>query len=159
MGIESGDRVSVFRTTGDNETIDKTYLHSHTSNNSSATTSWEVDSSTPIPADTPSAGYIRLVKTSSNTEERKTYNSWSGNIFTLSSAHSGGYGATDTAYVPYIDEQATGTTISKSVTYVSDRYVLTRARVKGILPFNITGQVTSAGYSTTAIRTTDTIVG
>jgi hypothetical protein len=156
-GIVSGDRVSVFRTTGDNEIIDKTYLHSHASNNSSATTSWEVDSSTPIPADTPGTGYVRLVKTSTSTEERKQYTGWSGNVFTLASAHSGGYGASDTAYVPYIDEQATGTSISKSVTYVTDRYVLTRVRIKGIVPFNVKGQITSSGYTATAIRTADTI--
>lgn len=156
-GLVSGDRVSVFRTTGDNEIINKTYLSSHASNNSSATTAWETDAATPIPADTPTTGFVRLVKTATSTEERIAYNSWTGNIFTLASAHAGGYGASDTAYVPYIDGQASGTSISKSVTYVSDRFVLTRVRLKGIQPFTTKGTLTSTGYSATAVRTTDLI--
>lgn len=156
-GLVSGDRVSVFRTTGDNEIINKTYLSSHASNNSSATTAWETDVATPIPADTPSTGFVRLVKTATSTEERIAYNSWTGNIFTLASAHAGGYGASDTAYVPYIDEQASGTSVSKSVTYVSNRFVLTRVRLKGIQPFTTKGTLTSTGYSATAVRTTDSI--
>lgn len=156
-GLVSGDRVSVFRTTGDNEIIDKTYLSSHASNNSSATTAWETDAATPIPADTPSTGYIRLVKTTTHVEERLQYISWTGNIFTLNSAHAGGYGSGDTAYVPFIDEQASGTSISKSVTYVTNRFVLTRVRLKGIQPFTTKGTLTSSGYSATAVRTADSI--
>lgn len=156
-GVVSGDRVSVFRTTGDNEIIDKDYLHSHATNNSAATTAWETHASTPIPADTPTAGFIRLVKVATNTEERIAYSSWTGNVFTLGSSHAGGYSGSDRAYVPYIDEQASSTSVSKSVTYVTDRYVLTRVRLKGIQPFNVKGQVTSSGYSATAVRTTDSI--
>ena len=45
----------------------------------------------------------------------------------------------------------------KTVTYVANRYVLTRVRQKGILPFTIKGQVTSSGLTVPAIRTPDTI--
>jgi hypothetical protein len=158
-GLVSGDRVSVFRTTGSDLIIDREYLHSHATANSAATTAWETAAATPIPADTPSAGYVRLVKIVSGTytEERKQYTSWTGNIFTLASAHSGGYDSSDRAYVPYIDEQASGTSISKSVTYVTDRTVSARVRVSGIIPFTTFGSLTSNGYTTTAIRTEDTI--
>ena len=154
-GLVSGDRVSVFRTTGANEIINKTYLASHATTNSAATTAWEATGA--IPADTPAAGFIRLVKTASSTEERLEYTSWTGAIFTLAGAHAGGYGTGDTAYVPYIDEQASSTSISKSVTYVSDRTVMTRVRKVGIQPFTTTGSLTSTGYSATAVRTADTI--
>ncbi len=157
-GLEVGDMVSVFRTTGNNNIIDKTYLRSHTSNNVAATTTWETDALTPIPADTPVTGIIRLVKTATNVEQRIAYSSWSGNIFTLSSAHSGGYGSGDTAYVPFIDTVATGASESTSFSYVQDRYIYSIVRHKGIIPFDVKGQITTIGYSLTAIRTIDSIV-
>ncbi|MFA7301583.1 MAG: hypothetical protein WC069_04690 [Candidatus Shapirobacteria bacterium] len=157
-GLEIGDMVSVFRTTGDNKIIDKTYLHSHSTNNSAATTSWETVASTPIPSDTPATGFIRIVKTSTNVEERIAYTSWTGNIFTLSSAHSGAYDGTDTAYVPFIDTTAASTSESASFNFVTNRYVYSLVRHKGIVPFDVKGQIVSTGYSLTAIRTIDSIV-
>lgn len=69
------------------------------------------------------------------------------------------YDDVDTAYVPYMYEQASSTSITITVTYVADRSVLARVRRKGILPFETVGTYNStAGYSTAAIRTTDTIV-
>ena len=155
-GLVAGDRVSVFRANADNS-INKTYLASDASANIAASTSWTVDASTPIPLDTPSSGTIRLVDTSAKAEERRAYTGWSGLVFTLSSAHSGGYYTGDTAYVPYIDEQAAGTSVSKSVQYVTDRSVVTRVRIVGIVPYSITGTLSSTGYSATAIRNPDDI--
>jgi len=66
--------------------------------------------------------------------------------------------ATDKAYVPFIDEQATGVTCTVTVIYVSDRTVVVRVRKKGIIPFETTGTVISTGLSVGAIRTADTIV-
>jgi hypothetical protein len=63
--------------------------------------------------------------------------------------------------VPYIDNEATGTSISSQVIYASDRYVVVRVRryaTTAILPFETTGQITSGGYSVASIRTEDTIV-
>ncbi len=158
-GLVSGDRVSVFRTSGTDLIVDKLYLTSHASNNSAATTAWEVDAATPIPSDTPSTGFVRLVKIVSGiyTEEKKQFTSRSTTVFTLSSAHAGGYGSTSRAFVPFIDEQAAGSSISKSVTYVSNRTITTRVRIKGIIPFTSFGTLTSSGYSVTAIRTADPI--
>lgn len=68
------------------------------------------------------------------------------------------YDGTDTAYVPFIDETASGTSVSKTVLYNSSRDVLIRVRKKGILPFETSGTVTSSGLSVAAIRTTDSIV-
>ncbi len=111
-----------------------------------------------IDTDTPSTGYVRVVDTSANTEQRYAYTSWTGSVFTLSGVTSFAYDGTDTAYVPYIDEQAAATSISKSVIYVSDRTVMIRVRIKGIIPFETTGTYGSTGLSVAAIRTTDSIV-
>ena len=51
------------------------------------------------------------------------------------------YDGTDTAYVPFIDQEATGTSVSASVTYEANRYVTTRVRVIGILPFKVKGEI------------------
>lgn len=68
------------------------------------------------------------------------------------------YTNADTAYVPYIDEQVTATSVSKVVLFASSRDVLVRVRKKGILPFESPGTVSSTGLSVAANRTTDTIV-
>ena len=69
------------------------------------------------------------------------------------------YDNTYTAYVPYIDAIATGTSISTSVTYSADRNISTQVRRKGIIPFTTNAiPLTSAGYTATAVRTTDSIV-
>jgi len=120
-----------------------------------------------IAADTPSSGYIRVVDTSDTTSARETryqYDSWTGSTFTL---HSGvsldrSYTATDdTVYVPFIDDTASSTSASVTVIYTTDRSILVRVRrytATAILPFETTGSFTSSGYSTSAIRTTDSIV-
>lgn len=61
-------------------------------------------------------------------------------------------------FVPLIDEQATATSISKSLTYVADFAVVARGRKKGIIPFENMGNVTVSGLTVSVIRTTDTTV-
>lgn len=69
------------------------------------------------------------------------------------------YDGSDTAYVPYIESTATGTSVSTSVQYASDRFISTRVRIKGMQPYtNNTSQLTSSGYSTSVTRIPDTIV-
>ncbi len=163
-GIVSGDKVIVLRTTT-GTTINKS-VFTATSGNSSGNTTFVVNET--IPSDTPSSGTIRIVDTSDTSltrETRYTYSSWSTSTFSgLSPALDRTYTATDdTAYVPYIDTTASGTSASVSVIYSADRTVLTRVRRYGgagdsILPFETTGSFTSTGYSTAAIRTADSIV-
>jgi hypothetical protein len=70
-----------------------------------------------------------------------------------------GFNNTFTAYVPYLDLTATSTTASVNVTYVSDRFISTQVRKKGIIPFTTNAvQLISTGYTATAVRTTDSIV-
>ncbi len=163
-GIVSGDKVIVLRTTS-GTTINKS-VFTAASGNSSGNTTFVVTEA--IPSDTPSTGTIRIVDTSDtsvNRESRYTYTSWSTSTFSgLSPALDRTYTQTDdTAYVPYIDTTASGISASVSVIYSADRTVLTRVRRYGgagdsILPFETTGSFTSTGYSTAAIRTSDSIV-
>jgi hypothetical protein len=73
------------------------------------------------------------------------------------------YTGSDTAYVPFIDQRATGTSVSKEVLYAAERAVLIRVRMyapgigNSILPFETAGSVTTAGLSVAAIRTADGI--
>lgn len=116
-----------------------------------------VDVGSAIPNDTPSSGTIIVRESTTGAEEVLAYASWSGDRFTLSGVTANAYDAADTVYVPYIYEQATGTSVTESVVYVSDRDVICRVRKKGILPFETTGVFSSSGYAVATIRTTDSI--
>ena len=160
--LSSGDRVAVFRTTT-GTTINKAMFTAASGNNSGNTT-FVVNET--ISADIPTSGSIRIVDvsdTSATRETRYLYTSWSGSTFSgLSPALDRNYTANDdTAYVPFIDTTATGASVSVTVIYVADRSILVRVRRKttpAILPFETTGTFGSTGYSTTTIRTPDTIV-
>ncbi len=158
--VASGDRVGVYQTTGDNTTINKA-MFTAASGNNAGNNYFVIQGS--IPADTPSSGKIKIVDVSdqsANREKTYTYTSWSGSTFSgLSPTLDRNYvSGEDTAYVPYIEEEATGSTVSKSITYVTDRYVVVVVRKKGIIPFIQKKQITSSGMTASAIRTTDSIV-
>lgn len=167
----SGDRVSVFRTVSTaDSSLNKAMYHADASANTTGSTSFTTVES--IAVDTPSTGYVRVVDdsdTSSTRETRYTYSSWSGSAFALSSGSLGRTfdTTTDTAYVPFIDLSATETSASVTVIYTTDRSIIVRVRryagtyvgtTSSILPFETTGTFGSGGYSTTTIRTADTIV-
>jgi hypothetical protein len=67
------------------------------------------------------------------------------------------YDGSDTAYVPYIVKVATGSSVSVQVNYTTDRWVLTRFRREGFLPFEVEEQLTSTGYDVSIIRTPDAV--
>ncbi len=150
--IVNGVRCSIFKTSGGE--IDKSQ-YTATAQSSGAST---ITIAETIPADTPASGTIIMVDVSTNTEQVYTYTSWSGSVFNLSGTTSVAYTTSDTAYVPYIYEEATGTSISTSVIYVEDRTVMCRVRLKGYLPFETSGVFSATGYSASAILTTDGIV-
>jgi hypothetical protein len=163
-GIVSGDKVTVFRTTS-GTTINKA-VFTAAAGNSAGNSTFVVNEA--IPTDTPTTGTIRIVDTSDtsiNRETRYTYTSWATSTFSgISPVLDRTYTTTDdTAYVPYIDTTASGTSATVSVIYTTDRSVLARVRRyngagDSILPFETTGTFGSTGYSTAAIRTTDSIV-
>ncbi|PIY94890.1 MAG: hypothetical protein COY68_01050 [Candidatus Levybacteria bacterium CG_4_10_14_0_8_um_filter_35_23] len=161
----SDDRISVFRTTS-GTTINKA-VYTAAAGNNTGNTSFVVTEA--IEVDTPSTGVIRVVDTSDTTntrESRYSYTSWDGTTKTfsgLSPVLDRAYTQTDdTVYIPFIDTTASGTSVSITVIYAADRSILLRVRrytATAILPFETTGSFISTGYSTSAIRTTDTIVG
>lgn len=150
----SGDRVSMFLTSGGN--IDRAQFTSHNTNNTAGGNTFEVLES--IPNDTPSSGTIRVIDNSLNREQRYTFTSWTGSVFSgISPVLITTYENTDTAYVPYLDEQATGTSVSTTISYVTNREVITRVRIVGMLPFSVPGTINSSGITVTTIRSTDSI--
>jgi hypothetical protein len=160
-GLVSGDRCVVFRAL--NGEVIKNMFTSHATNNDNTDETFEVQES--IPKDTPQSGYIRIVDTSASTEQRYAYISWTGSVFTLSDALSQDYDDTDTAYVGYIDESASTTSISKSgLQYVSDRTVIVRVRNSStggnqIIPFEVQATIQSTGLSVPASRNPDNVIG
>lgn len=180
------DSVSVFITSA-GTTILRTQYTNTTQSSGAAT----IIVSTAITADTPAAGYLRVLR-ANYTEDRYYYSSWTGSTFTLASITDGygdvlsattlaAYSAADRTYVPFIDDkiQASGSvpvlsgtntdTATVSVIYKTigqggpgDRTVLVRVRRYNgtgdtLIPFQTTGTFGSSGYSTSAIRTSDTI--
>jgi hypothetical protein len=161
----SGDRVAVFISTGSGSTTVKKDMYTAAVGNVTSNTTFVVNET--IAVDTPSTGVIRLVKTTDTTtnarEQRHTYSSWAGSTFSgVSPALTIAYTqTTDTAYVPFIDQNQTQTSASVTVIYTADRYLVARVRRKEntpIIPFEATGIFSSTGVPISAIRTTDTIV-
>ena len=150
-GVVSGDRVAVYEETSQGSgLVDK--QQQQLSAGANGLNALVVQ--TAIPVDTPSTGFI-IVVDDDGTEIAYAYSAWTGSTYTVSisaSTYTGG----QYCYVPYVYEQATGTSVSETSTiYVSDRYVVTKVRVAGILPFVTSGTYNNTGYSGTAIRTTD----
>lgn len=155
-GLVIGDRVAIFEDTGaGNGVVDKSQ-HAMTAQSAGVGT---VTVGATITTDTPTSGTIIIVESTTGAEEVLAYTSYTGAVFTLSGVTANAYDTSDTAYVPYIYETATGTSAAETTTiYTSNINVLCRVRIKGILPFQTTGTYSSTGYSATAIRTTDSIV-
>jgi hypothetical protein len=162
-GLESDDQVAVFRATdATNNIVDKsmyTIYETHTAPVAYLRVSGAV------PNDTPTSGYIRVVRRQASGtilgEERYAYTGWTNETgyaeFTLSATTTQNYNTTDTTYVPYIDATATGSSVSTSLTYTSNRSLTTRVRKSGILPFTVAGTLTNANLTITAIRAEDTV--
>ena len=149
-GVVSGDRVGVFLDDGSG-LVDK---DQYTLDGANAENTITVNEA--IPVDTPSTGTI-IVVDDDGSETAYAYSAWSGYDFTVTISASV-YSGTETAYVPYIYEEASGTSVTETSTiYVSNRNVICKVRKAGILPFVTTGTYSSTGFSATAIRTTDSI--
>ncbi len=82
--IVSGDRVTVFRTSGG--VVDKDMYQSHATSNDIGETAIQTDGTPAIAQDTPDSGVIRIVDDSTGKEHRFRYTSWTGSTFTLVTA-------------------------------------------------------------------------
>ena len=155
-GVVAGDRVLVALSEGAASTvIDKSQ---YTVSGTITSASDYIDVTVPIPNDTPASGFIRVVDFGVS-EERYTYSGYADHTFGLNVTTTKEYvGPTDTAWVPYVDNEAISTSIIQSLIYVSNRNLLARIRKYGILPFETTATLVTGGVTITAIRTEDTIV-
>lgn len=144
--LVSGDRVTVFPLSASTSLI---FKNQYQASGDGAGTALTVDET--IQTETPESGVVRVVDTSHN------YNSFAGSVFTLDSPHTGVTAGVD-VYVPYIEEESAGTSVSVNVVHATDRPIKIRVRKKGILPFEVDSTFTATGASVAAIRTTDTIV-
>ncbi len=151
-GVVAGDRVSVYKSTGSGSTdVDKAQYSLSGSNTLNTITV-----SVAIPTSTPTTGTIKVVD-DDGTETDYSYSAWAGSDFTVTiSADT--YSGTEKAYVPYLYEQAAGTTVTETSTiHTADIYVVGRVRKAGIKPYEAPGLFGATGYSATAIRNTDSI--
>ena len=147
--VVAGDRVGVFVLTAAAGSIDTSQ---YTLDGAHSTGGGTVTVNEAVGTDTPAAGVIRV------DGDRYAYSSWTGKVFTLSGTLSDDYLANADCYVPLIDQEASGVSVSNTLTYSSSIPVLVRVRKKGILPFEVETSVGSTGMSVAAIRTTDGVV-
>ncbi len=154
-GLVSGDRVLV--TNDDTSAIDYNQFTLNGALTGAAVTSVVVNGS--IPADTPTTGKIRITRADGQRTSH-AYTSWSGSTFTIGSTDFSSNNASNGAntFLTYIDETASGATVSFTTVYSSDRTLFVRVRDGGatpIKPFETTGTLSSTGGSATAIRNSD----
>lgn len=118
-----------------------------------------------IADDAPTTGTVRVVYDyglATQGEDIYTYTSidrsGADDKFIISGVTSQAYNTDDRAYNPWIDGDADGSGEAEvSVKYASDKYIVTRVRYKGYIPFSVAGQIVTAGVTITSIRTVDGI--
>jgi hypothetical protein len=174
--VANGWRVAAYRSTGSGLT---TILRGEfqiaavaASRNASADTIIRLQnggtrSVSPIPADVPDNAVLRVFDPNDTgnylrfpyTAVDRTNNDLpltSGTIGAVTSGSNLTQG--DNAHVVFIEETATGATVSNTVQYVSDIPIVYKARLKGFKPFISTGTFTSTGASLGVVQTPDAIV-
>ena len=161
-GLVAGDNVSLFGLiAGAGSPVNKSQFTLAAANNTGNAT---LVMTTAIPADTPTAGTVRVSHAATQTEQRYPYSSLNASTktFTLNAVTlTRTYVNTDIAYVPYIDGTSPGSSSGVSLQFVAPRNV--RAVVRNgsgtnkIVPFSVDGVITSTGFSVPATRTADTI--
>lgn len=119
-----------------------------------------VDVGSAIPSDTPSSGTIRI-ETDAGVYRRVEYSSFSGQVFTFTSAENftaDPASPGNNCFISYLDLLSASSSEAFSVVYASDRTIFIRVRDGAGTPirtFETTGTVGAGGGSTTVIRTSD----
>jgi len=161
--VATNDRVLVCESTGTGQTAIKKNQYTMTVQGASVD---YVCVSGAIADDAPSTGVVRVVYDyglSTEGEDIYTYTSidrsGADDKFMISGVTSQAYNADDRAYNPYVDANADASG-EKEVTVkysAATKYIVTRVRYKGYIPFSVAGSFASAGIIVTAIRTADSI--
>jgi hypothetical protein len=148
--LVAGDRVIVSRSATPGGAITKNTYTLAAGNNSGNGT---IVINETIAADEPTTGNVRIG------DDIYLYTSYTGSTFTLSGTLSTNYSLNDPAYVPLIDEAATGSAVSVSVLYVADRpitgYVRRGTGGSEIVSFPISGTMGNTPISIDAVRTSE----
>lgn len=161
--IVDTDRVLVCESTGLGSTIIKKNQYTLTSQTNQS----YIEVSGAIADDAPTSGVVRVVVDyglATQTEDIYNYTSidrsGANDKFILSAPTGKSYDSGDRAYNPYIDGLADGSgQANVNVKYAgSVKYIVTRVRLKGYIPFQVNGSLNSGSNPVTAIRTTDGIV-
>lgn len=178
-GVDSGWRVSAYRSTGVGSTtilrhefeVGAVGSGKNQAGDSAVLVQAGDRSVSPLPSDVPDSGVLRI-ESPNNTGNyiRMTYTSVdrTTNIFTLSGTIGSFLTAagesstdlvqTDDVHVCFLEEQATGSSVSNTMQYVSTINIVFKARLKGYKPFRSTTQFTSTGGTGGVVQTPDTIV-
>jgi hypothetical protein len=160
--IPSVDRVLVCESTGSGSTVIKRTQYTTATQGSGV---GYVEVTTTPADDCPSTGVIRVVYDyglGTEGEDIYTYTSINRTEkrFYISGVTNRAYDSGDRAYVPYIDAYADASG-EKEVTVKysgSTKYIVTRVRKKGYIPFQVSGSFADGTTTITAIRTVDGIV-
>ena len=152
-GVESGDTVAVFKSTGSGSTETDKEQYALAAGNNVLN---ELTISGAIPSSTPSTGSIVVVD-DDGTETAYTYSAWSTSTFTVSIA-ADTYTGAQKCYVPYLYEVSSGSSVTDTTTiYTADIYVVGRMRRAGYQPYEVAGTYGVTGYNGSAIRNVDGI--
>jgi len=154
-GIVSGDTVLVGPATGSD--LDVGQLSLNGALTGGTVTSVVVNET--IPADTPATGTIRILR-ANGAYSKHAYSAWATSTFTITSHDFSTNNAANGAntFITYIDKTTATTSESFTAIYTSDRDLFVRVRNGGGSPiktFESTAALTSAGGSSTAVRTSD----
>ena len=160
--IANVDRVFVAESTGAGSVIPKRNQYTTASQNSGVN---YVEVTTTPADDCPSSGVIRVVYdygTQSEGEDIYNYTSInrSEKRFYIEGTTVRAYDSGDRAYVPYIDKFADSNGEAEVTVKYSGttKYIVTRVRKKGYIPFQVAGSFADGTTTITAIRTVDNIV-
>lgn len=177
--VANGWRVAAYRSTGVGQTaILRTEFDVGTvgaGNNQAGDSTVLVGANTrtvsPLPADVPDTGVLRILSPNNTGNYiRMIYNAVNRttNIFTLTATigtnltnageSSADLTLDDNVHVVFIEETATGASVSTTIQYVANIPIVYKARLKGFKPFISTGEFTSSGASLGVVQTPDAIV-
>jgi len=126
-GAPVGSAITIFQSTGAGSLIADINQFTLAAGNNSGNAALVINEI--IPADTPSAGFLRVIRDDGSTD-RLEFTSWSGSTFNLSGLLPVSYSSGNGAYVGYVDElgSATGNE-SNELQYVINRSCVVSVRL------------------------------
>jgi len=162
--VPTNDRLLVCESVGTGNTAIKKSQYTLTTQSVSQD---HLEVSGAIADDAPTSGTVRVVYDYGLATEGEDIYTYTGinrvpanDEYTgLSPVTARAYDSDDRAYNPYVDTNADGSGESEvTVKYSgSTKYIVTRVRYKGYIPFSVAGSFAAAGIIVTAIRTADGI--